>query len=157
MPQALCFLYLNKIFLWSDKIFLLPYSTLPFLRITEIFFDLNKFFLSEGMEIYNAGRYPGIVKLRRPVCFIAADPIKVPIIMSDVFRCTVFDLVLDILWSHICLVNLDMVAPLNIKRRCVPFSTPILHKILPHTIPVQSKTIFRSFFVYFRISVVTWK
>jgi len=73
-------------------------------------------------------------KVTSHVYFIPVDPIKVPIIISDVFRCNMFDLVSDILWSHICLVNLAAVAPLhkNIKRRCVPRSTPIPGgKILP--------------------------
>jgi len=73
-------------------------------------------------------------KVTSHVYFIPVDPIKVPIIISDVFRCNMFDLVLDILWSHICLVNLVAAAPLhkNIKRRCVPRSTPIPGgKILP--------------------------
>lgn len=73
-------------------------------------------------------------KVTSHVYFIPVDPIKVPIIISDVFRCNMFDLVSDILWSHICLVNLVAVAPLhkNIKRRCVPRSTPIPGgKILP--------------------------
>lgn len=73
-------------------------------------------------------------KVTSHVYFIPVDPIKVPIIISDVFRCNMFDLVSDILWSHICLVNLAAVAPLhkNIKRRCVPRSTPVPGgKILP--------------------------
>lgn len=36
-------------------------------------------------------------KVTSHVYFIPVDPIKVPIIISDVFRCNMFDLVLDIL------------------------------------------------------------
>lgn len=105
-------------------------------------------------------------------------PIKVPIIMPGyVFRCTIFDLVSAILWSHICLVNLKgylelakaVVSPApvapphkNIKRRCAPGSTPILCKILLYTrfIPythfffLYSNFLF-SQFNYFSVFMVT--
>lgn len=88
-------------------------------------------FYSAGEQIERRARGTGEgegaeYKVTSHVYFIPVDPIKVPIIISDVFRCNMFDLVSDILWSHICLVNLAAVAPLhkNIKRRCVPRSTP---------------------------------
>lgn len=89
---------------------------------------------SEGAARGGARERETEYKVTSHVYFIPVDPIKVPIIISDVFRCNMFDLVSDILWSHICLVNLVAVAPLhkNIKRRCVPRSTPIPGgKILP--------------------------
>lgn len=54
----------------------------------------------EGREFERAGvggREGKEYKVTSHVYFIPVDPIKVPIIISDVFRCNMFDLVSDIL------------------------------------------------------------
>lgn len=59
-------------------------------------------FYSAGEQIERRARGTGKgegaeYKVTSHVYFIPVDPIKVPIIISDVFRCNMFDLVSDIL------------------------------------------------------------
>lgn len=49
------------------------------------------------MEVAGPRREGAEYKVTSHVYFIPVDPIKVPIIISDVFRCNMFDLVSDIL------------------------------------------------------------
>jgi len=51
----------------------------------------------EGEEEGGSGREEAEYKVTSHVYFVPVDPIKVPIIISDVFRCNMFDLVSDIL------------------------------------------------------------
>ena len=53
--------------------------------------------MCEGMMLTELGRKEAEYKVTSHVYFIPVDPIKVPIIISDVFRCNMFDLVSDIL------------------------------------------------------------